>query len=358
MMKNRTLQTVLCGLVLFIWHSPTFAQDARWAERMFSELSHDFGVVARGSDVKYRLKITNNLQQPVHIANVATSCGCTAAKPEKDSLAIGETTYVEITMNTVKFEGHKPSSVTVTFDRPSFAEVRIPVESYIRRDVVLTPGGAQFGSVAKGKSADQTIGIAYAGRGDWKIRDVISKNPHVQARVVETQRSAGNVKYDLRVTLKEGAPLGALRDQITLVTNDSGAPHIPVLIEGQVEAEYSVNPEVVSFGTLSPGERKTINIVVRGKKPFKIERIESEASSGLFETRLPKDARPVHMLPLTLIAPDQPGTVEEEFLVTISESAEPLKFKSRGRVVSRNPAAADRSPSAKPNGGSTVQVNR
>ena len=356
-MKNQRLPIILCGLVLLAWHSPAAAQDARWAERMFSELNHDFGIVARGSDVKYRLKITNNVQQPVHIAGVTTSCGCTAAKPDKDSLAIGETTYVEITMNTVKFEGHKPSSVTVTFDRPAHAEVRIPVESYIRRDVVLTPGGAQFGSVEKGKSAERTIDIAYAGRSDWKIRDVISKNPYIQARVVETQRSAGNVKYVLRVTLKDGAPLGAVRDQITLVTNDSGAPHIPVLIEGQVEAEYSVTPELVSFGTLAPGERKTINILVRGKKPFKIERIESEASSGLFETRLPKDARPVHVVPLTLIAPDQPGTVEEEFLVTISESTEPLKFKSRGRVVSRTPAAAARSPIGRPNG-STVQVNR
>jgi hypothetical protein len=357
-MKNQTLPVILCAIVLGAWQSPAFAQDSRWAERMFSELNHDFGVVARGSDVKYRLKITNNVQQPVHIASVTTSCGCTAAKPEKESLAIGEATYVEITMNTVKFEGHKPSSVTVTFDRPARAEVRIPIESYIRRDVVLTPGGAQFGSVEKGKTVERTIDIAYAGRSDWKIQDAISKNPHIQARVAETQRFGGNVKYVLRVTLQDGAPLGAFREQIMLVTNDSGAPRIPVLIEGQVEAEYSVTPELVSFGTLAPGERKTINIVVRGKKPFKIERIESESSSGLFETRLPKDTRPVHVLPLTLIAPEQPGTVEEDFLVTISENKEPLKFKSRGRVVSRTPAAAAaRSPNSSPSG-TTVQVNQ
>lgn len=348
---------MVCGLILGTCHAPSFAQDARWAERMFSELKHDFGVVARGADVKYRLKITNNLQQPVHIASVTTSCGCTAAKPEKDSLAIGEATYVEITMNTVKFEGHKPSSVTVVFDRPSYAEVRIPIESYIRRDVVLTPGGAQFGSVAKGKSVERTIGIAYAGRSDWKIRDVISKNPHVQARVVETQRSAGNVKYELRVTLNDGAPLGAFRDQLNLVTNDSGAPYIPVLIEGQIEAEYSVSPELVSFGTLVPGERKTINIIVRGRKPFRVERIESEASSGLYEIRLPKDAKPVHVLPLTLIAPDQPGSVDEEFVVTISETSEPLKFKSRGRVVSRATDSAARSPNASPKA-NPAQANR
>jgi len=334
-MNIRMLQALLGGLLLFAWHIPTFAQDARWAERMFSELNHDFGVVARGADVKYRLTITNNLQQPVHIVDVTTSCGCTAARPEKDTLAKGESTYVEITMNTVKFEGHKSSSVTVIFDRPAHAEVRIPVESYIRRDVVLTPGGVQFGSVAKGTGLDRTIGIAYAGRNDWKIRDVISRNPHVQAQVVETQRAAGIVKYDLRIALKDSAPLGPFRDQVILITNDAGSSSIPVLLDGMVEADYSISPELVSFGTLAPGERKTVNVVVRGKRPFKIDRIESETSSGLFEVQLPKDVKPVQIVPLTLIAPDEPGTVDEEFLVTISERSEPLRFKSHGRVVSQ-----------------------
>src|SRR5579872_3590488 len=132
MMITRIRHTVTWGLAALAWHTSLFAQDARWAERMFSELNHDFGVVARGADVKHRLKITNNVGRPVHIATVTTTCGCTAAKPEKETLASGESTHVEITMNTVKFEGHKPSSVTVVFDRPSHAEVRIPVESYIR----------------------------------------------------------------------------------------------------------------------------------------------------------------------------------------------------------------------------------
>ncbi len=356
-MRIQSLPILICGLILLASHSPLAAQDSRWAERMFSELKHDFGVVARGSDTKYRLKITNNIPQPVHIADVTTTCGCTAAKPEKNSLAVGESTYVEITMNTVKFEGHKPSSVTVVFDQPARAEVRIPIESYIRRDVVLTPGGAQFGVVPKGTSAERIINIAYAGRSDWKIREVISRNPHVQAQVVETQRAGGNCKYDLRVTLKESAPLGPFRDQLSLVTNDAGAPNIPVLVDAQVEADYSITPELVTFGTLGPGERKTVNLVVRGKKPFKIEKVESEASTGLFETRLPKDSKVVHVLPLTIIAPETPGNVDEEFHVTISESSEPLKFRSRGKVVSRTPAAAASNSNSGPKP-TTAQVNR
>src|SRR5262249_16174956 len=172
-MFRKIARAMLSGGVLLIAINTLQAQDSRWAERMFAEHEHDFGVVARGTDAKYRLKITNNSPQTVHIADVTTTCGCTAARPAQDTLAPQESTFVEITMNTIKIEGHKPSSVTVVFDRPAHAEVRIPIRAFIRRDIVLTPGGARFGTVTRGAGADKTIDVDYAGRGDRKVRGII-----------------------------------------------------------------------------------------------------------------------------------------------------------------------------------------
>src|SRR5262245_40630073 len=185
------MKLTICALLLgcgALWCARAHAQEARWAEQMFDEREHDFGIVARGTDARYRLKVTNRNSQAVHIADVTTTCGCTAGRPEKETLAPGESTSIEITMNTIKFEGHKPSSMTVVFDRPAHAEVRIPIRAFIRRDVVLTPGGARFGTVSRGSIAEQTVDIAYAGRADWKIKNVITKNPHVAAEAVETRR--------------------------------------------------------------------------------------------------------------------------------------------------------------------------
>jgi hypothetical protein len=322
--------------------NPLAAQDNRWAAGMFAKLEHDFGVVARGTDAKYRLKITNSNPQTVHIADVTTTCGCTAARPAQDTLAPGETTFVEITMNTVKFEGHKPSSVTVVFDRPAHAEVRIPIHAFIRRDVVLTPGGARFGSITRGSAAEQTIDIAYAGRGDWKIKEILNKNPNVVTELVETRRDATNVNYKLHLTVSQEASVGDFRDQLTLVTDEQPNPYIPLLVEGRVDGAYTVSPEVVSFGNLAPGQRKTVNVVIRGKKPFLVERIESEHTTGMFEVRLPKEAKPIHVVPLAIIAPQEPGTVEEEFAVTISESSERLTFKAHAKVTAPTTSTAGR----------------
>jgi hypothetical protein len=359
-MRIKTVHMLLCGLTLVLAvsraGSTAYAQEATWAEKMFEKRDHDFGVVARGADAKYRLKLTNKYQQAVHIASVTTSCGCTAAKPSKDTLASRETAYIEIVMDTRKFTHDKSSSVTVVVDQPQYAEVRIPIHAYIRTDVVLAPGGAEFGPITRGSDETRKIAIAYAGRGNWKIKDVISKNPNVTAKVVETHRDAANVNYDLQVVVKGSTPLGELRDQLTLVTDDAGNPYIPVLVEGRVEPEYVVT-DIVTFGNLTPGEKKTMNVMVRGKNPFMIEKIESEKTAAVFEVRMPLEAKKVHLVPLTLVAPTEPGTLEEEFTVTIQGSSEHVTFKARGKIVGQAAGATAQAKSAGTNSTTAQNTN-
>lgn len=346
-MRLKTMRCLLCGLAMVFAASSARAQNNDWARKMFAKQDHDFGVVARGAEARYRLAITNLYRDPVHISGISKTCGCTEARVSKDTLASHETAYLEIAMDTKKFTHEKTSSVTITIDRPQFAEVTIPIKAYIRTDVVLTPGLAEFGAIARGSDTERKIDVAYAGRQNWSIKEVISKNPHITARVAETRREGGRVNYSLSVTLKGSAPAGELHDQLTLITDDAGNPQVPVLIEARIENEYTVTPELVDFGTLAPGDRKTKNVVVRGKKPFLIEKVESEKSAGLFEVRLEKEPRIVHVLPLTIVAPSEAGVVSEAFSVTIAGETEPVAFfKVHGQIV-RSPTTSQAAQSGR-----------
>lgn len=310
------------------------AQSPGWAEAMFEEKNHDFGVIARGAEATYRFKITNNSNQQVHIANTRTTCGCTAARPSRDLLESGETAYIEVSMNTRKFTRKKDSNLIVTFDAPSYAEVRLPISAYIRTDVVLTPGMVNFGPVAKGTASQKKIDIAYAGREDWKILKVETQNPNITAKAVEKERNAGRVKYDLIVDLKGDAPVGDLRSQLFLITDDTNSPRVPVLIEGRVEAEITITPRAVSFGVLTAGgNKKTVNVVLRGRKPFTIEKIESESGNAAYQVQLPTTTKPVHVLPLSFVPSNKPGKFAETFTVTIKGMPEPIQFTARGEIA-------------------------
>lgn len=325
----------LAGILAAIMIAQTAkAQNADWAEKLFESREYDFGVVARGAQARFRIPITNCYEQTVHIASASTVCKCFIPKVLQPKLASRETGYIELSVDTLKFSQHRDSVITVTFNQPFFTEVRIPVKILIRTDIQVNPGSAQFGSVLKGTAAERKLVVIYAGgRDDWMVKEVISKNKNFEASVVENMRNRGRAGYELKVTLKDSAPMGEFREQVTLVTDDEVNPHIPIIIEGRVENEFSVTPDVVSFGNLKPGERKTLNVVVRGRKPFAIKKIESEKSAGTFETRLPPDVRQIHVLPLTVIAPADAGPLTEEFTVTIDGNSEPLTFKAQARIV-------------------------
>jgi len=328
------LITIIAALAA---QAPTYAAklNADWALKMFEETSHNFGVVARGSEVQHRLKLTNIYQETVQIADVKTSCGCSAAKPSQKTLNSLEAAYIEISMDTKKFSRQKDSSVIITFSAPQFAEVRIPISAYIRTDVVTEPGSVSFGNLDQGVGGTRTVEISYAGRPDWKITDVQNLPDDMTAELQEVSRTPQQIKYQLKVKLDPTAAIGSFRSVIQLITDDSNNPQVPLLVEGDVVPDIVVNPGVVSLGILSPGQTKTVNVVLRGKKPFRIEKVECETDLNAFHVQMPQDERAVHVLPLTISTPDGTGTLVEEFTVTINGRKDPITFKAFCKVVAK-----------------------
>lgn len=309
-----------------------YQQPVNWPEPMFEALHYDFGIVAKGAETKHRLKIVNKYPNPVHIQGAGTQCKCATARVLQDTIAPGETGYIEITLDTKKFEGNRDTTAIVVFDRPTFAEVRIPIKAFIRNDVEINPGKIEFGPVPRGSAAERRIQVVFH-RPGGAIRDVVTKNKELDVTFRELGRGPGGAHYEVVTTLKATAPTGELRDQLTLVTEDPANPALPVIVEGKVEPEYTINTELVDFGTLHPGARFTVNIVIRGRKPFTIEKIESEDTAGVFEVRLPKEPKSIHALPLTVIAPSDPGILRESFTITIPGSSDEVHFKAQVRVL-------------------------
>jgi hypothetical protein len=311
-------------------------QQLSWAEQMFDQRNIDFGVIARGSDAIARVKITNKWNRAIHISDVRTTCGCSAGKLTKTSLEPLEEGFVEVTMDTKKFMRRKDSNLIVAFDTPWAAEVRIPITAYIRTDVVFDPGSVNFGAVEHGQEASRTIKLQYAGRNDWQVKEIKSRSESIVAKAVETARGNGRVDYDIVVALAPNIPPGAVREQLTVVTDDQNSPHVPLLVEATVEADVVVTPAIVSLGVMKPGEAKQFNIVIKGKQPFQIDKIECESDSGLFKVRKPETAAQVHVLPMTITAPDKPGNLSEEFTVTINGRPAPVTFKALGKIAEPN----------------------
>ena len=296
----------LGGLIcLSLLCPPIDAQD--WARSMFETTEHDFGTIARGAKAEYEFVLKNIYVKDVHIASVRVSCGCTTPSIKKALLKTDEKGGILASINSHKFTGRQSSTITVTIDKPMYATVQLHVKVYIRPDVLVEPEAVQLGDIEQGAGAQKTVSVSCTRRSDWKILEVKSANPHLSGEVVETTRRGSRVVYELRVRLDEGEPTGYLREHLMLVTNDKLAKQIPVMVQGRVVSAVTVSPASLFLGTLQPGQRVTKRLVVRGKKPFRITSIEADCDCLEFGAPDKDLAKPLHLVPVTLIAGENGG---------------------------------------------------
>jgi hypothetical protein len=280
------------------------ASAQSWADKMFTEDSFDFGAVPRSAKVEHAFVITNPYQEDIHIAGVSTSCGCTEPRILKDTLKTHETGAIVAAFNTRGFSGQRSARLTVTIDRPQWANVELNVKGYIRTDVVLEPGQVKLGSVPEGGTAGKKIQIEHYGRDDWQLTGVTSALPYLQPSLKELSRSVGLVVYELDVQLTGGAPAGYLNDELIVTTNDRRV-QFPVIVEGRIVAPLTVSPTALMLGTVVPGQKVVKQIVVRATEPFAI--LDVRCDDGAFSFNLPasKEAKTVHLVPVAFQA-DEP----------------------------------------------------
>jgi hypothetical protein len=282
-----------------------------WANRLFPVKEHNFGSVPRGAKAEFVFPITNNLIPDVHIAGVRTSCGCTTPSiaNNKDTLKTYEEGGILAHLNSDTHLGQRAATLTVTIDRPYWAEVQLQIHAYVHTSVLMEPTAVQFGVVGEGKSAEAKVRLYRADFPNWQVLGVRFSDPHLRGEIVPVARRGYETWYDLKVHLDPATPSGYISDHAILTTNDPTMAQMPVQVEGQVRPSVSVSPSNLFLGVLRAGERVTRPLVVRADKPFRITSIIGDKSS--FEIPPPpSDAKDVHVLPVTFIArPTETGKV-------------------------------------------------
>ena len=310
--------------------APCAAQQ--WADEMFTTRSHNFGTVARGAKAEFAFALTNLYLEDVHIARVRASCGCTTPRIDKDTLKTYEKGAVITHINSDRFLGNQGVTITVTIDKPFAAQVQLQVKVYVYSDVLLEPSSIALGNVRRGSSVERTISVRYTGRSDWQITEVRTGNPHLTARVTETARQGGRITYDLKAVLDEDAPVGYVNEYLRLVTNDSRTKHIPVPVEGQVQADISVSPSSLFLGVVKPGQSVTKQIVVRGQKPFRIASIRCDCECLKVTTPKSDEPKALYLVPITFTAGDTTGKITQTIHIEMDFGQTVLKVPAYAAV--------------------------
>jgi hypothetical protein len=315
------------------------ASAQEWAEKMFKQLDHDFGTVARGADTVYRFEVTNLYKQDIHLTNVSSSCGCTSPTIENPIIKTHEKAYIVARFNTHTHVGQKGATLTVSVGpHPYVANVQLHVHGNIRSDVVFNPGAIEFGEVNQGEPAEQTVAVNFAGRTSWEITDVTNDNDNFEVELKETQRGNGRVSYDLLVRLKGSLPVGYVKDQLTVVTNDTRpeSRRIPLFVSGHVRPEFSVTPAQLVLGNVPEGTHVTRKIVVRGKEPFKI--LDVTCGEDCLDFKHDSDSKALHFVEVTIRAGQAPAKLQTPIRIVTDRDNREATCLATANIIAARPA--------------------
>lgn len=294
-LRIREIVSLLMVVGLFGLGSP--GRAASWADGLFRELGHDFGPVPRGAKVRHAFVMTNRLEETLTILDVRASCGCTTGRASTGTLAPNASGTIDAEMDTRNFVGRKATVLYVTFISVSGrqGEARLNVASTILPDIVLNPGAVDFGMVARGQSAEQSVTIDRVGQPAWRVERMVSSCRAVDASLTETARTANGVSYLLKIALRPDAPAGLIRDEIRLLTNDRETPIFPVQISAVIRGDLSVSPGVLSLGKIGTSGGAEGRYLVRATRPFVIRSVEGQ-TDGFSASPDDQLAKTVHLL--------------------------------------------------------------
>src|SRR5262249_23283979 len=144
-----------------------------------------------------------------------------------------------------------------------------------RADIVFNPGQVNFSTVTRGQTPTKFVDVEYAGKLKWEVSEVTtSKDAPFTATVKEKYRRAGQVGYRVTVVLKSNAPLGTLKENVFLKTNDPASPLVPILVEANVQSSLTVSPGSFNLGSVKADTAFNRTVVVRGNRDFRITKVE------------------------------------------------------------------------------------
>ena len=82
------------------------------------------------------------------------------------------------------------------------------------------------------------------------------------------------MSYTLTVGIRPDAPVGPVRDEIRLMSNDREAASIPIVVTGYVRGNLTAAPSILTMGEVASAAGKQGRFIVRASQPFTITSIE------------------------------------------------------------------------------------
>ena len=285
----------------------------------------DLGGIENGTSKWAEFSIQNNSPQPITIKNLTSSCGCTAAEIDANSIAPGQSAVLKVEMSNHSRFGRFGAKVEIDWaniDRNIEGTLAATTQADAYQLAIVNPGTVDFGTIlTDANEIDADIEIRQGNSPKlWSSVEIKVDSPNLSA-IASPKRDDDSTSISVKFD-PANLPQGRFRDTLMLrFFDESGKPmgerSIPVqtLVDGPVE----IKPASLYFGVIESDSSINGEIAIRSRdgSPVEIVRIEAFdlAESLIFGE--PDRASGRTSLPYSFKSPAIEGNVSATVEVTV-----------------------------------------
>jgi hypothetical protein len=236
----------------------SFSATALWAQGImtFPKETHDFGDIEEGTVATYEFEFTNTGDQPIEIARVQASCGCTTPEWTNKPIHPGEQGKIKASYNSEGRPGIFNKSIVV-YNNSRKEMLSLFIKGFVKpknavaqespkfeTKINLAPPVIQvskvehdFGKVQAGERIKERFFIHNLGQNTLMIQAIENQNKAISFGI-STVTISPNDPALLDITV-ESDKLQLLSDDLILRTNDPKNPTLTIKLKGEIIEDFS-----------------------------------------------------------------------------------------------------------------------
>lgn len=238
LVKKEDFKKVYSGFALVV------AKDARLLptpkaqgpDLRFEGYVWDFGVLDEGEHIEHVFKCRNVGNEDVVISSVKASCGdCLVPVGGPQTIPVGGSGEIKAVLTTVDQRRRVVAELYVSSNDPISPVVHLGVTGYVRSErFPSSPGRVNFGRPRRTQTLSAEVYVPSFEEERIEIASVYSDSPYVTAEVLPSKHKDRPGCF-ITATLKPDAPLGNIKGEVTIHTDDPDQPLIEVPVYAYVE---------------------------------------------------------------------------------------------------------------------------
>ncbi|MBU0742893.1 DUF1573 domain-containing protein [bacterium] len=234
-------------------------------------LELDFGKMEQFEAASAGLIIRNIGDAPLHLGEIETTCGCTAATPPIDILAPGQSTEVTITFNSQKFQGEQIKYVKVHSSDPFHSLIDVAIRADVHAALAIMPPTdiITFRKLPVGVTQAETLSFSTEDVAVLTIEPARFR-PELFDVTIEDAASGDPREKTVVIAVRPDAPLGTFREIVSFDTNVPKRTSVNIEVGGAVVAPVVLDPEQVNLRYLQRNEVVSHIFTVRIQRGFDI----------------------------------------------------------------------------------------